>query len=430
VLSTLVGGFAPLAGLEAGGWLRAVAGGRYTWATSLPESGLADAIPDAHALHRRAAEVYEALTGEPRRRACVELTRHWLSADEPERALPHLLELAGWHRAALEPASALGVYRFSLGLALGLELDVSREWQRVLWERQGDAHRLAGARDEAEYAWRTARALDLEGPAAPVGERARRLHKLASVVHVLGRHEDVVALGEEGYREGLEALPTQAAALDALAALSLCSLGRFEPARARLRLARERLRLAPAESGPARASVEAALHRAMGNVLMGLGQPEEATVEYAAVLRWSERAGDTGVHSMALFNLGDAHARAGDREHAAHFFQLALDLESRTGDRWGMAYTHHGLALLHTQAGAPELAKADAVRGLQLAAMLGDRRLQSLLRCTLGCAQLRLGELEEAGRQLQLAAQDAAAVGARSEQLQAEAALRALDARR
>jgi hypothetical protein len=95
-----------------------------------------------------------------------------------------------------------------------------------------------------------------------------------------------------------------------------------------------------------------------------------------------------------------------------------------------MASTHHGLALLHTQADAPELAKEDAVRGLQLAAMLGDRKLKSRLRFVLGRAQLRLGELEEAGRQLQLAAQDAAAVGARPELLQAEAALRVLGARR
>ncbi|MFP2927340.1 tetratricopeptide repeat protein, partial [Pyxidicoccus sp. 3LG] len=354
----------------------------------------------------------------------------WLSADLPERALPHLLELAGWHRAALEPVTALGVYRFSLGLASGLEPAASREWLRVLWEHMGDAHRLAGERSYAEYAWRTARSLDSESPAPAPADRARRLHKLASVLLSLGRHEEVIALGEEAHREGLEALPTPGAALDALAALAQCALGRFEQARTRLRLARERLRQAPPETGPARASVEATLHRAMGSVFMGLGRPEQATTEFAAVLRWSERAGDTWEHSTALFSLGDAHARAGDRERAAHFFQLALDHKSRSGDRWGMAYTHHGLALLHTQADAPELAKEDAVRGLQLAAMLGDGKLKSLLRCALGRAQLHLGELEDAGRQLQLAAKEAAAVGARAEQLQAEAALRALDARR
>ncbi|MCP3142642.1 AAA family ATPase [Pyxidicoccus xibeiensis] len=427
VLGALVGGYTPLAWLEVGGWLRAVAGGRYTWAASVLEH---EAAPDAPALHRRAAEAYEALPVELRRRCCVELARHWLSAGLPERALPHLLELAGWHRAALEPVTALGVYRFSIGMALGLEPETSRAWLRVLWEHMGDAHRLAGERPEAEYAWRNARSLDTQGRAPAPEDRARRLDKLASVLLSLGRHEEVVALGEEGHREGLEAVPTLAAALDAHASLALCALGRFEQARTRLRLARERLRLAPQETGPTRASVEAALHRAMGDVLMGLGQPEQATLEYGAVLRWSERSGDTWEHSIALFSLGDAHARAGDRERATHFFQLALDVKSRTGDRWGMAYTHHGLALLHTQADAPELAKEDAVRGLQLAAVLEDGRLKSLLRCVLGRAQLRLGELEEAGRQLQLAAQEAAAAGARPEQLQAEAALRALDARR
>ncbi|MFP2934809.1 hypothetical protein ACLESO_58830, partial [Pyxidicoccus sp. 3LG] len=37
VLGALVGGYAPMAGLEAGGWLRAVEGGRYTWAASVPK---------------------------------------------------------------------------------------------------------------------------------------------------------------------------------------------------------------------------------------------------------------------------------------------------------------------------------------------------------------------------------------------------------
>lgn len=430
VLGALVGGYTSLAWLEAGGWLRAVAGGRYTWAVSLPEGVLDSGGQDSHALHRRAAEAYEALPEALRRETCVELSWHWLSADMPERALPHLLEQAGWHRAALEPGSALAVYRFALGLAQGLEPAANREWQRVLWERMGDAHRLSGARAEAESAWRSARVLDLEDPPPPAVDRARRLHKLASAVFELGRHEEVVALTDEGCREGLERVPTLAAALDALAALALGALGRFEPARARLRIARERLRMASQEGGPVRASVEAALHRAMGNVLMGLGHPEQAAAEYVAVLRWSERSGDTWEHSMALLHLGDAHARAGDRERAAHFFQLALDLKSRTGDRWGMACTHHGLALLHIQADAPELAKEDAMRGLRLAARMGDRKLQSRLRCTLGRAQWRLGELEEAGRQLQLAAQDAAAAGARSEQLQAEAVLRALDVHR
>ncbi|WP_241759481.1 AAA family ATPase [Pyxidicoccus parkwayensis] len=433
VLGALVGGYAALAPLEAGGWLRAVAGGRYVWAVRLPD-GAGEAMDGmastSQALHRRAAEAYEALPVELRRRACVELSRHWLSSDAPERALPHLLELAGWHRAALETDFALAVYRFSLGQVLAREPSRSLDWQRILWERKGDCHRLAGAREEAEYAWRTARTLDTREPPAPPVDRARRLYKLASVLLALGRFDEVVALAEEGHREGVDAVPTLAAGIEAHAALALCGQACFAQASTRLHKARERLRLAPPEEGPVRAAVEAALHRAMGNVLMGQGRPEPAIAEYLAVLRWSERAGDTWEHSTALLSLGDAHSRAGDRERATHFFQLALELESRTGDRWGMANTHHGLALLHTQADAPELAKEDAVRGLQLASMLGDRKLKSRLRFALGRAQWRLGEVEEAGKQLQLAAQDAAAVGAHSEQLQAEAALKALGERR
>lgn len=430
VLVALAGGVGPLALLETGGWLRSVAGGRYTWAVE-PVPGV-DELPEAElpAAHRRAAEAYEALPEPLRQRACMELTRQWLSAEESSRALPYLVSLAGWNLAALEPGPAMAVYRFALGLASALKPDAAREWQRMLWEYMGDAHRLAGEPAEADAAWQTARKLDDEGLASPAGDRARRLFKRASVVLALGRYEEVLGLDREGRRDCLSAAALMSVSLDALSALALSALGRFEEARARIVLAREQLPQAAREDGPARAGVEALLHRAMGSVQLGLGFPEAAASEYAQVLCWSERAGDTWEHSTALLNLGDAYSRAGDRERAAHFFQLALELDSRTGDRRGMAYTHHGLALLHTRAGAPELAKEDALRGLQLASMLEDRRLQSLLRCVLGRAQLQLGELEEAGRQLQLAARDASAAGARLELLQAEACLRVLEARR
>ncbi|WP_426751209.1 AAA family ATPase [Myxococcus sp. Y35] len=430
VLAALAGGHGPLAILETGGWLRSVAGGRYTWAVE-PVPGVDD-VPEAElpAAHRRAAEAYEALAEPLRHQACMELTRQWLSAEDCARALPYLVALAGWHLAAQEPGPALAVYRFALGLADALAPDVSREWQRRLWEHMGDAHRLAGEISDAEAAWQTARKLDGGGLASAIGDRARRLFKLASVVLALGRHEEVLGLDREGRRDCLTGAPLMSVSMDALAALALAALGRLEEARARIVLAREQLQLASGEAGPARAGVEALLHRAMGSVQLGLGYPEAAAAEYVQVLRWSERAGDTWEHSTALLNLGDAYSRAGDRERAAHFFQLALELDSRTGDRRGMAYTHHGLALLHTRAGAPELAKEDALRGLHLASMLEDRRLQSLLRCVLGRAQLQLGELEEAGRQLQLAARDASAAGARLELLQAEACLRVLEARR
>ncbi|NVJ20350.1 AAA family ATPase [Myxococcus sp. AM011] len=432
VLGALVGGLSSLAGLEAGGWLKAVSGGRYAVGARVPvprEGVSSDA--EGLGLHRRAAEAYEALPEEARRRACAELVRHWRAAKVPQRALPHLLEVAGWNLAALEPAAALAVYRVALEVAGSLSLEAARKWSRVLWERMGDAHRLAGERAEAESAWRIALSLEDARAVVATPERLQCLRKLAAVVLSLERYEEVVALSQSAgdFEASREALLCWAS-LDALCVLALCWLGRFEEAEARLVVARGRLLQAPYQEGPGRASVEAALHRATGTLLMGQGRPGQATVEYAAVLRWTERAGDTWEHSTALFNLGDAYARAGDRERAVHYFQLALDLKARMGDRGGMAYTHHGLALLHSQADAPELAKEDAVRGLQLAGMLGDRKLKSLLRCALGRAHLRLGEREEAARQLQLAAQDAAAANARPELLQAQAALRALEARR
>jgi len=365
-----------------------------------------------------------------------------LHEEQPGRAVPLTGEAALAERQALLPEAQRAVLAVAtvqgpsfpravlVSLAGALEPEVSQEWLRRLWEHMGDAHRLEGEDAEAEVALHAARKLDGEGLASPLGDRARRLFKLASVMLALGRHEEVLRLDREGRRDTLAAAPLMSVSMDALAALALAALGCFEASRARTVLAREQFQRVPTEEGPERAAVEALLHRAMGSVQLGLGFPEAAATEYAQVLRWSERAGDTWEHATALLSLGDAYSKAGDRERAAHFFQLSLELDARTGERRGMAYTHHGMALLHTRAGAPELAKEDALRGLHLASILEDRRLRSLLRCVLGRARLQLGELEEAGRQLRLAAKDATAAGARLELLQAEACLRILEARR
>ncbi|NTX58919.1 hypothetical protein HR086_47315, partial [Myxococcus sp. CA039A] len=214
-----------------------------------PEVTSSDA--EGLALHRRAAEAYEALPAEARRRACAEVVRHWLAAKVPQRALPHLLEVAAWNLAALEPAAALGVYRVALDVAASLSLDAARQWSRVLWERIGDAHRLAGERAEAESAWRIA--ISLEDPRAVLAtpEHLHCLRKLAAVVLSLERYEEVVSLGQAvgELAAGPDALVCTAS-LDALCALALCGLGRFEEAEARLASARARLLQAPYQEGP------------------------------------------------------------------------------------------------------------------------------------------------------------------------------------
>ncbi len=428
VLTAVLGSPEPLAWLEAEGWLRPVPGERSARGAAFPEFALPTSA-EARGLHLQAARAYETLPPPALRRACAQVARHWLGAGELERALPHLVTVAEWHAAACDPLGALAVYRSALERTVDLSPAAAARWWPVLWERIGDMHRFCGDKAEAEQAFRMA--CELLTPTQAPSEQAWCLHKLASAVLAQGRFDEAVRLCDEGLGAAGRAAPLQASGLDALAALALCYLGRFDAAQARTRAARVRLHQVPVEEGgPVRTAVEAALHRAAGNALMGLGQAAKAAAEYEAGMRRTERIGDSWEHSIALFNLGDAHARAGDRERAVHFFQLALDLQARIGDRFGRAYTHHGLAQLHTRAGAPEFALEDARRGLVLAAELGDRKLKSLLHCALGRAHHRLGERGEAARQLQLATQEAAAVGARPELLQAEAAFREFHERR
>ncbi|HVE85212.1 MAG TPA: tetratricopeptide repeat protein [Myxococcales bacterium] len=170
------------------------------------------------------------------------------------------------------------------------------------------------------------------------------------------------------------------------------------------------------------ARAAAALHRSLGNALMGLGDPQRALAEYQAGANACDVAADAWEHSAALYNLGEATAGLGDPERALHYFQQALEAKGRIGDDWGLSYTHAALANLHATVDEPELALEEARRALTLAPT-SDLKLQSTVHRTMGEALLALGHETEARDHLQVAVEAASQVGAAPELEAARSAL-------
>lgn len=174
------------------------------------------------------------------------------------------------------------------------------------------------------------------------------------------------------------------------------------------------------------ARAAAALHRSLGNALLGMGDAKHALSEYEAGADACDVSADAWEHSAALFNLGEATADLGDPERALHYYQQALEVKGRIGDVWGLAYTHSALARLHASADEPELALEDAQRALSLAKQTTDLKLQSTVHRTLAEALLELGHSREAREHLRIAVETANQVGAEPELQAALAALRKL----
>jgi tetratricopeptide (TPR) repeat protein len=176
------------------------------------------------------------------------------------------------------------------------------------------------------------------------------------------------------------------------------------------------------------ARAASALHRALGNALLGLGEAKHALSEYEAGADACDVSADPWEHSSALFNLGEATADLGDPERAFHYYQQALEVKGRIGDTWGLSYTHASLARLHITADEPELALEDARRAVTLARQTSDLKLQSTVHTTLAEALIALGHAKDAKEHLEVAVETAKQVGAAPELQAAQTALRRIGA--
>ncbi|HEX8499139.1 MAG TPA: helix-turn-helix domain-containing protein [Pyrinomonadaceae bacterium] len=317
----------------------------------------------------------------------------------------------------------------------------AREAMGALWQRAGERPSAAGLgeRAAAEVLLQSGRLTGAIGGARRVGgaeETAKDLFTEAAVLFErLGDAEKVAEsraeLGLCYWREGAyeEARAVLRSALDGLAGsggeqrgATLVRLAVVEFSARRydsvLRLLEQAAPLVEASTSDYLKGCfhnhRAVTFRALADVGGDDEMRDRALVEYAAASYHFEQAGHTRYHAHTENNLAVLFNNIGRREEAHRHLARARSLFAALKDTASVAQCDDTLARVLTAEGRHEeavRAASAAVRGLGE----GDRRaLLAEALTTLGVAQARAGDEEEARRSLTLAAETAAAAGDRA----------------
>jgi CHAT domain-containing protein/Tol biopolymer transport system component/tetratricopeptide (TPR) repeat protein len=128
----------------------------------------------------------------------------------------------------------------------------------------------------------------------------------------------------------------------------------------------------------------------LGLIYGSLGRHEEALVAEKEGLALAEKAGLAGKQTVFLGNIGLLYRRAGEFERSLDYARRAWVLDEQRGSRAGMAADARSLALSYEALDSLSLAEGWALRSLELAREVGDRRLESE-------ALLRISAVSETG---------------------------------
>ncbi|MEW6731414.1 MAG: protein kinase [Acidobacteriota bacterium] len=297
------------------------------------------------------------------------------------------------------------------GLGQGNQLKVAfltNQQNNKSVDKMGEVLLLHGEYLAAEDAYLTAQEeLRFKSEHLSAVDEAKYLLKLAKLAQKLGQYDEAL----ERCLRGIEIVKNEdtllSASLEALAGLICCSAGLYENAQLWINRGLARIKSPELVNHPEPAAVEAALHRTQGNLLIGLGRPLEAVAAYQKALAICEKLKDRWEYSIALFNVGDAYAHAGDYKNAVRYLDEAFADSSAIGDRWGLAYAYHARARICLEQGNTDRAMGEASAGLNLAIEIGDPKVMSMLRLVMGHTRLALDDIEGAEKDFHLAMRDA-----------------------
>ncbi|MEM9455239.1 MAG: protein kinase [Myxococcota bacterium] len=264
------------------------------------------------------------------------------------------------------------------------------------------SHRALGAilLMHGEYA-AAQRAFDLEkatrGRSPTLAEEIDDQRWAANLAHKLARYDEAIEccdralrrLGQRGIHE-----PETSAILHAWATIAAVAAGWLPTARDRVAVAEHFAAAVPPSPGRARAHVLAL--RARGNLLMAEARLEAAIAVLTQALEHAEHLDDPWELSIARFNLGHAHALAGQPGPALAHLGQATEDKRVIGDRWGLAYVHHVRAHVHFDRGELDQAEGELRQGAALADAIGDPKLVAMHEVDLGRVALDRGRIREA----------------------------------
>ena len=118
------------------------------------------------------------------------------------------------------------------------------------------------------------------------------------------------------------------------------------------------------------------IYEGRARLLTRLGEPQQATADYEAMLAKARELADDLAEMRALNGIGSLHASHYDFSMAAEYFREALAVARRIGDKLGMADTLNQLGNFYYNMGQLETATKCYREGYELSTAMGDEQRQ------------------------------------------------------
>ncbi len=145
----------------------------------------------------------------------------------------------------------------------------------------------------------------------------------------------------------------------------------------------------------------ALIYNNLGLALHDLGQMRQAQEYFEQALRLRRRAGDRKGEGASLNHLGRVYADLGEKERAKEYLEQALHIRREVKDRQGETTTLNNLGNVYADLGEKERAKEYLEQALSIAGKEESARMKSTTLNNLGQVYAELGETERAREYLE-----------------------------
>lgn len=307
-------------------------------------------------LHRAAGDVLERLTGRKREQRVTELAWHFVEGDEPERALPYVMQAGDQAESVFAHAEAAS--RFGTAVELSQDIGDQRAEAQAL-EKLGSTLEIQSRPDQSLQVLTRAAEINREG--GDLEGEGRVTAGIASALMHLGRQMEAVA----SLRSMLARLESQEPGA-ALARLSvqlgavLYGSGQYPEAWEAIERAGQVADLI----GDRVTRVAAENYR--GSVLMQTGKVEEARQVFEAILPLSGTINDLGVRAHTVNDLAFVCLISGRLVEAERYLAQSLELQRQKASPVMIAFALTGLSWAYFYRGKWQEARSANQEGLDL----------------------------------------------------------------
>lgn len=344
----------------------------YSFCHTLVQQSVYEGIPEAlrAELHLRAAGALESVYADRLTGACEELAHHYLRANLPEKALPHLVEAGERARSMCLYDAARSHFTTALAVADEGETDASALHMRMK-ALIGLGRTLEGVGEvtAAEHHFRDALAVAEKLGVEP-RDRVRIHYWIADALFWRGEFQKMKAEAQEGLRLlGDDADSPDAVMMRAMLGIALGNLGREAEWMEYARMNAEVLGRIPYSE-----EIRRAYSHVIDSIAFSEARPDEAEQWCALYAELAGRERDLRGMADASFRRGAMLLHGGRPAESIAPLRSAAEGFQKIDDIRYLIWCLSNLAEAHLQIGELQSAEEYAVLGLEYAQQIGARR--------------------------------------------------------